>query len=71
VSRSADPLANTREELYELVWSEPLVDLAQDFNLSDVALAKRCRKPGASGKCHEGTTIVHMSTREFSASTHL
>ena len=41
-----DPLTLTREELYELVWSKPLVELAQDFGLSDVAVAKRCRKLG-------------------------
>ncbi len=39
-------LTLSREELYELVWSKPMVELAQDFGLSDVALAKRCRKVG-------------------------
>lgn len=39
-----DPLTLTRQDLYELVWSKPLVELAKDFGLSDVALAKRCRK---------------------------
>lgn len=39
-----DPLTLTRQDLYELVWSKPLVELAKDFSLSDVALAKRCRK---------------------------
>ena len=33
----------TREELYQLVWSEPLRTLAKRFGISDVALAKRCR----------------------------
>ena len=33
----------TREELYRLVWSEPLRTLAKRFGISDVALAKRCR----------------------------
>jgi hypothetical protein len=46
VSNAADPLTLTREELYELVWSKPLIELAQDFGLSDVAVAKRCRKLG-------------------------
>ena len=41
-----DPLTLSREELYELVWSKPMVELAEDFGLSDVALAKRCRKLG-------------------------
>ena len=39
-------LTLSREELYELVWSKPMVELAEDFGLSDVALAKRCRKVG-------------------------
>lgn len=34
----------TREEFYELVWSKPMVQLALEFNLSDVALHKLCRK---------------------------
>ena len=32
-----------RSQLYELVWSKPVRDLAADFSISDVALAKRCR----------------------------
>jgi hypothetical protein len=40
----SDPLTLTREELYELVWSKPMTDLAKDFGLSDVAVAKRLRK---------------------------
>ena len=34
----------TRLELYQLVWSEPLRKLAKPFGISDVAIAKRCRK---------------------------
>ena len=37
-------LTLSRQDLYELVWSKPMVELAQDLGLSDVALAKRCRK---------------------------
>ncbi len=33
-----------REDLYELVWSKPMRDLATDFGISDTALAKRCRR---------------------------
>ena len=33
----------SRSELYELVWSKPVRDVAKDFGMSDVALAKRCR----------------------------
>jgi hypothetical protein len=39
-----DPLTLSREDLYELVWSKPITELAKDFGLSDVALAKRCRR---------------------------
>jgi len=35
-----------REELYELVWSEPMVRLAKRFALTDVALAKTCKRMG-------------------------
>lgn len=43
---SKDILALAREDLYELVWSKPMTELAKDLGLSDVALAKRCRKLG-------------------------
>jgi len=33
-----------REEFYALVWSEPMVRLAQRFTVTDVALAKTCRR---------------------------
>jgi hypothetical protein len=46
MSEPADPLTITRDELYELVWSKPMMELAKDFGLSDVAVAKRCRKLG-------------------------
>ena len=32
-----------RSQLYELVWTRPVRDLAAEFGISDVALAKRCR----------------------------
>lgn len=34
----------TRKELYDLVWSEPVKTLATKFELSDVGLAKACRR---------------------------
>ena len=33
-----------RDELYELVWSEPIKTLAVRYGVSDVALAKTCRR---------------------------
>lgn len=34
----------TREEFYEMIWSEPMTKIAARFQLSDVALRKRCLK---------------------------
>lgn len=34
----------TREQLYDQVWSQPIQRLAQQFGLSDVGLAKLCRR---------------------------
>jgi hypothetical protein len=34
----------TRKELHQLVWSEPMNKLAKKFGISDVALAKHCRR---------------------------
>jgi len=33
-----------RTELYQRAWSEPMSSLAKEFGISDVALAKACRK---------------------------
>lgn len=38
------PKAMTRQELYDLVWSEPVSKLAKQFNLSDKGLAKKCNR---------------------------
>src|SRR5258708_19416863 len=43
VTMPQNPLTLTRQSLYDLVWSKPMSDLAKDFNMSDVGLAKRCR----------------------------
>lgn len=34
----------SREELYEKVWTEPVRTVAKGFGVSDVALAKQCRR---------------------------
>lgn len=34
----------TREELYELVWSEPLSRLARKYDISDTGIRKKCKK---------------------------
>ena len=36
----------TRTQLFELVWTTPLLTLAREIGISDVALAKACRKVG-------------------------
>jgi hypothetical protein len=33
----------TREQLYELVWSRPMTEIAADFGMSSVAFAKYCK----------------------------
>ncbi len=34
----------TRKELYKLVWSKPIIQVAKEIGVSDVAVAKRCRR---------------------------
>ncbi len=36
----------TRQELYDLVWSTPMASIAKDLAISDVGLAKICRRHG-------------------------
>lgn len=36
----------TRTELYDLVWSEPMTKIAKRLGISDVGLAKACRRAG-------------------------
>ena len=40
----AEAVRVTREELYEQVWSEPMQKLAKKYGISDVGLAKTCRR---------------------------
>lgn len=37
-------LTLTREELYKQVWSKPTIELAKEYGVSDVAIAKVCKK---------------------------
>ncbi len=34
----------SRQELYDLIWSTPAIKLAAEFGISDVAIAKHCKK---------------------------
>jgi hypothetical protein len=54
----------TREQLYDLVWSEPMQRLAKKIGISDVAIAKHCRKLGVPvpergywNKLHAGQSV--------------
>lgn len=38
----------SREELFDLVWSRPIVQLAPEFLITGAALGKRCRQTTAS-----------------------
>ena len=40
----AEEITISREELYKLVWSKPVVEIAKDFGISDVAIGKICKK---------------------------
>jgi hypothetical protein len=40
------PISIPRHQLYEQVWSQPMTLLARQYGISDVALAKICRKLG-------------------------
>ena len=33
-----------RDDLYELIWSKPAVEVAKQFGISDVAVGKICKK---------------------------
>jgi hypothetical protein len=39
-----DEITFTRDELYEMVWKEPMSHIAKRHGISDVGLAKRCRR---------------------------
>jgi hypothetical protein len=46
VEEESTPIRLSREDLYELAWSKPISELAKDFGISDVGLAKRCKRLG-------------------------
>ena len=39
-----DAVLITREELYEKIWQKPMIQLAKEFGISDVGLAKICKR---------------------------
>jgi hypothetical protein len=38
------PIILSRRELYDLVWSKPMRDVAAEFGISDVGLSKVCER---------------------------
>jgi len=44
--RSAEGRCYGREELFDLIWSKPIQQLAKEFGMSDVAMAKKCKAVG-------------------------
>jgi hypothetical protein len=55
----------TREQLYELVWSEPMQRIGKQIGISDVAIAKHCRRLGIPlpprgywNKLHAGKNVI-------------
>jgi hypothetical protein len=38
------PIVMERNDLYNQVWTMPMTKLAKEYGISDVALAKTCRK---------------------------
>ncbi|MBC8377334.1 MAG: hypothetical protein H8E26_14940 [FCB group bacterium] len=40
----AEEITISRQELYDLAWSKPVVKIAKEFGISDVTIAKICKK---------------------------
>lgn len=63
----------SREELFLLVWERPSVEIAREIGISDVALAKRCKKlqvpkppPGYWAKIQAGKQVRKPILKVFS-----
>ncbi len=44
MGKDADHVVVSRKELYDLVWTQPVIKIAKDVGVSDVAVAKACRR---------------------------
>lgn len=67
----------SRKELYELVWTTPMVRLSEQFGLSDQGLAKKCKKhniprppQGYWGKLEYGKSVKKTPLPSSSDSSH-
>ena len=56
-------LTLTRQALYDLVWSKPMREVAKDFGISDVGLAKRCA--AIARPCARAATLRQKRGRAF------
>jgi hypothetical protein len=57
------PHTFSRQELFDLVWSEPTRTIAKRLGISDVGLAKACRRavPGPSASGGTGPSLPRAS----------
>lgn len=69
-----DHLRLTREELYSLVWTKPMTEVGQDFQISDRAMAKICARKqvpvpprGYWAKKNVGKSVPKLPLPEFVA----
>lgn len=69
-----DHLKLTREELHNLVWAKPMIEVAKDFQISDRAMAKICARKqvpvpprGYWAKKSAGKDVPKPSLPEFVA----
>jgi hypothetical protein len=60
----------TREQLYELVWSEPMQRIGKQIGISDVRLQSICRRLGIPlpprgywNKLHAGKNVIKAQLR--------
>lgn len=68
----------TRREMYDLLWSQPTRTVAANLGISDVALAKQCKKAdiplGTTAAAKYARTLLPtsmVSDRDFDAWAHL
>ena len=69
-----DHLRLTREELHNIVWAKPMIEVAKDFQISDRAMAKICARKqvpvpprGYWAKKSAGKDVLKPSLPEFVA----
>jgi hypothetical protein len=70
----------TRDQFYDLVWSEPMKKLSQQVGISDVAISKHCKKAGIPvpergywNKLHAGKPVAKtpLPERDLGTISHI